>query len=59
MTINEKKSKADLTLKELDIIAFYRSLTVLQFEINALIIIILSKISGPICQNHGDSFLRE
>ena len=27
MTINEKKSKADLTLKELDIIAFYRSLS--------------------------------
>lgn len=49
MTINEKKSKADLTLKELDIIAFYRSLTVLLFEINALIIIILSKISGPTC----------
>jgi len=35
MTINEKKSKADLKLKELDIIALYRSLTVLQLGINA------------------------
>lgn len=59
MTINEKKSKAALILKELDIIALYRSLTVLQLGINALIIIILSKISGPTCQKHGDSFLQE
>lgn len=58
MTINEKKSKADLTLKELDIIALYRSLTVLQLGINAFIII-LGEISGPTCQKHGDSFLQE